>query len=154
MRRASVSWAGSTGGKSGEPESDRKHLNPATPARASGPTWAALPGMTPAQKATSTWHWPAAACRLARSASTLTVTGTLSSGMSTRVVMPPAAAARVAVAKPSHSVLPGSQTCTWESTRPGRSTSPAARSRVSRPASALVSSGSTATIVPAPRDHR
>src|SRR5215472_10968381 len=42
--------------------------------------------------------------------------------MSTRVVMPPAAAARVAVAKPSHSVLPGSHMCTWESTRPGIST--------------------------------
>lgn len=37
--------------------------------------------------------------------------------MSTIVVTPPAAAARVAVAKPSHSVRPGSLTCTWVSTR-------------------------------------
>ena len=45
--------------------------------------------------------------------------------MSTMVVTPPAAAARVAVGKPSHSVRPGSLTCTWVSTRPGsRATSP------------------------------
>ena len=43
--------------------------------------------------------------------------------MSTIVVTPPAAAARVAVAKPSHSVRPGSLTCTWVSTMPGMSTS-------------------------------
>ncbi len=45
--------------------------------------------------------------------------------MSTIVVTPPAAAALVAVANPSHSVRPGSLTCTWVSTRPGsRHTSP------------------------------
>ena len=43
--------------------------------------------------------------------------------MSIRVVTPPAAAARVAVANPSHSVRPGSFTCTCVSTRPGSSTS-------------------------------
>ncbi len=43
--------------------------------------------------------------------------------MSIRVVMPPAAAARVAVQKPSQWVRPGSFTCTWVSTRPGSSTS-------------------------------
>ena len=52
-----------------------------------------------------------------------TVGGMLLSGMSTIVVTPPAAAARVALAKPSHSVRPGSLTCTWVSTRPGSSTS-------------------------------
>ena len=41
------------------------------------------------------------------------------SGMSMMVVTPPAAAARVAEAKPSHSVRPGSLTWTWVSTRPG-----------------------------------
>src|SRR5256884_899367 len=41
--------------------------------------------------------------------------------MSTMVVTPPAAAARVAVSKPSHSVRPGSFTCTWVSTTPGSS---------------------------------
>src|SRR5688572_386745 len=51
------------------------------------------------------------------------------SGMSTMVVMPPAAAARVALAKPSHSVRPGSLTWTWVSTSPGRMTrSPASSS--------------------------
>ena len=33
----------------------------------------------------------------------------------------------VAVANPSHSVRPGSFTCTWLSTSPGSSTSPSAR---------------------------
>ena len=55
-------------------------------------------------------------------ASTVVVGGRQLSGMSTRVVMPPAAAARVAVQKPSHSVRPGSLTCTWVSTRPGSRT--------------------------------
>ena len=41
-------------------------------------------------------------------------------GMSTRVVMPPAAAARVAVAKPSQSVRPGELMWTWGSMKPGR----------------------------------
>ena len=44
------------------------------------------------------------------------------SGISMIVVTPPAAAARVAVANPSHSVRPGSLTWTWVSTRPGSST--------------------------------
>ena len=51
------------------------------------------------------------------------VGGTELSGMSMIVVTPPAAAARVADAKPSHSVRPGSLTCTWLSTSPGSSTS-------------------------------
>src|SRR6266568_3855508 len=46
----------------------------------------------------------------------------LLSGMSTRVVTPPAAAARVAVSKPSHSVRPGTFTWTCASTRPGMTT--------------------------------
>ena len=53
----------------------------------------------------------------------VTVAGMLFSGMSTIVVTPPAAAAAVAVANPSHSVRPGSFTCTWLSTSPGSSTS-------------------------------
>jgi hypothetical protein len=52
------------------------------------------------------------------------------------VTPPPAAAAAVAVAKPSHSVRPGSLTCTWVSTRPGGSTSSAVRSVTSAAASA------------------
>ena len=39
--------------------------------------------------------------------------------MSTIVVTPPAIAARVAEAKPSQWVRPGSLTCTWLSTSPG-----------------------------------
>ena len=56
--------------------------------------------------------------------------------MSMIVVTPPAAAARVAEANPSHSVRPGSLTCTWVSTRPGSSTSSSARTTVSAAATA------------------
>ena len=61
-------------------------------------------------------------CVSRRGRRTVVVAGMLLSGMSTMVVTPPAAAARVAVAKPSHSVRPGSLTCTWVSTRPGMTT--------------------------------
>ena len=80
-----------------------------------------LPGTAPPQNATSTAHCPAAAAILARSASTVVVTGEEFSGMSQIVVTPPASAARVADANPSHSVRPGSLTCTCESTTPGSS---------------------------------
>jgi hypothetical protein len=77
----------------------------------------------PPQKPTSTHVSPSAALRLTSSAATSTVGGMLLSGMSTMVVTPPDAAALVAVSNPSHSVRPGSLTCTCESTRPGSSTS-------------------------------
>ena len=99
----------------------RKHLNPRTPASSSAPSSATFPGTAPPQNATSTAHCPAAAVTLARSASTVVVTGSEFSGMSQIVVIPPARAARVADANPSHSVRPGSSTCTCESTRPGSS---------------------------------
>ena len=68
-------------------------------------------------------------------------------GMSMIVVTPPAAAALVADAKPSHSVRPGSLTCTWVSTSPGISVSSSASSTVEAAASSLPS-GSIATILP------
>jgi len=129
------SSAAPSGGNSGTPESIRKHLKPITPAWCRGSSDPVFPGTTPPQNATSTKHFPAAAARFSSSAATDTVGGSEFSGMSQIVVTPPAAAARVAVAKPSHSVLPGSFTCTWVSTRPGssgrspRSTSRAASSR-------------------------
>ena len=57
-----------------------------------------------------------------RAPATVVVAGTLLSGMSTIVVTPPAAAARVAVSNPSHSVRPGSLTWTCVSTMPGEMT--------------------------------
>ncbi len=102
-------------------------MKPTTPASCSGRRLARLPGTAPPQNATSVASWPAAAACLARSAGTVTVGGMLFSGISTIVVTPPAAAAAVAVAKPSHSVRPGSFTCTWLSTSPGSSTSSPAR---------------------------
>src|SRR2546425_8963891 len=62
--------------------------------------------------------------------------------MSTRVVIPPAAAAWVAVAKPSQSVFPGSHTWTCESTIPGRTTTSASNS-TSRGARSFASTGAT-----------
>ena len=103
-------------------------MKPKTPASCSGARSARLPGTAPPQKPTSTRTWPSATARFSSSAATVVVGGTQLSGMSTIVVTPPAAAARVAVAKPSHSVRPGSLTCTWVSTSPGSSTSSSARS--------------------------
>ena len=77
----------------------------------------------PPQKPTSTAICPAAAARFAASAATEVVGGTEFSGMSMIVVTPPAAAALVAVAKPSQWVRPGSLTCTCVSTAPGSSAS-------------------------------
>src|SRR5712664_1304701 len=50
----------------------------------------------------------ALALRFTARASGEVVAGTQFKGMSTNIVYPPAAAARVAMRKPSHSVLPGS----------------------------------------------
>lgn len=71
-----------------------------------------VPGTAQPQKPTSTKACGPAQARLVSSAATLTVVGMLFSGMSMRVVTPPAAAARVADANPSHSVRPDSLTCT------------------------------------------
>ena len=105
------------------PECTRKHLNPNTPGVASGTQSATLPGThRPRSRRRRT---PARRPRRASpaSAATVVVGGMQLSGMSTSVVTPPAAAARVADAKPSHSVRPGSFTCTCVSTSPGISTS-------------------------------
>ncbi|CAM5669770.1 hypothetical protein STENM223S_03653 [Streptomyces tendae] len=141
--RASCSW--SRCGNSSTPDGDRKALKPKTPASCSGRRSLTLSGRAPPQKPTSMCALSAATSRLVRRLSTVVVGGMELSGMSTRVVMPPAAAARVAVQKPSHSVRPGSFTCTWVSTRPGRTTwSPTSSSRA--PAGTGASYGSTAVI--------
>lgn len=106
-----------------------------------------LPGMAPPQNPTSTNAWSRATDRLSSRFSTLVVGGTEFSGMSMMVVTPPAAAARVAEAKPSHSVRPGSLTCTCVSTRPGMRVSSSASSTVSAP-TRLLPRGSMATTRP------
>ena len=68
-------------------------------ARPAASAHAALPRTTPPHAAQSTHALPRAAARLASSACTSMVSGTQFSGMSTSVVTPPAAAARVAVSK-------------------------------------------------------
>ena len=148
--RAALRPEASRGGNSSTPECSRKHLKPKTPASCSGRRSARLPGMAPPQNPTSMKACPWAASCLACRASTVVVGGMLLSGMSTIVVTPPAAAARVALAKPSHSVRPGSLTCTWVSTRPGSRTTSSSRRMVSSPERAAPAelSGSTATIRP------
>lgn len=122
-------------------------MKPKTPASCSGRSCARLPGTAPPQKPTSTCTVPRAASCLVRRCSTVVVGGSELSGMSISVVMPPAAAARVAVPKPSHVVRPGSSMCTWVSTSPGsRASSP--RSTRRAPAGTGASCGRTAVMVP------
>src|SRR5215475_6752332 len=120
--RAASRLAESRWPNSGTPESTRNALKPNTPARCSPASSPRLPGTAPPQKPTSTQP-PRAVGRLRRSALAVVVGGRQLSGMSTSVVTPPSAEARVALAKPSHSVRPGSLTWTWVSTTPGSSTS-------------------------------
>ena len=79
-----------------------------------------------AQRRPKSRHSPSISCALRRawlpSAAAVVVAGMLLSGMSISVVTPPAAAARVAVSKPSQSVRPGSLMWTCVSTRPGMTT--------------------------------
>ncbi len=80
----------------------------------------------------------------------MVVGGMLLSGMSTSVVTPPAAAARVAVAKPSHSVRPGSLMWTCESTMPGEMmASPASTTRTPGGSWPVVTGSVTAAMTPA-----
>src|SRR5262245_53944911 len=138
----------STAENSSTPDGARKHLKPRTPASTSASSSAALPGTTPPQNATSTWHLPAAAFRFCSSASTVVVAGTLLSGMSTIVVTPPAAAARVAVSNPSHSVRPGSLTWTCVSTIPGEITRSPRSMTSCRPAEAVAPRSSIRVTTP------
>ena len=119
---AAPSCSSSSDPNSSTPDGHRKHLNPNTPASWSSRRCPRSSGTAPPQNPTSTWALPSAADRFSASASTVVVGGMLFSGMSRIVVTPPAAAARVAVSNPSHSVRPGSFTCTWVSTTPGRIT--------------------------------
>ncbi len=145
---AARSWAASTGGNSSTPDGSRKHLKPITPASHSGRSWAVLPGTIPPQNPRSTASASRAAACFTRSDATSIVGGMEFSGMSTRVVTPPSAAARVAVAKPSHSVRPGSLMCTWVSTFPGSTCRPSGTTRVPGRRGASSGSGRIAVIRP------
>ena len=92
----------------------------------------ALPGTTPPMNSTLTDSLPARRVALGLERRDRRRRGMVLSGMSRIVVTPPAAAARVAVAKPSHSVRPGSLTWTCVSTRPGITTAFARVDRVAR----------------------
>src|SRR5260370_7794568 len=101
---------------SSTPLGTRKHLKPKTPASHSAHNSAVLPGTTPPQNPTSTQSFDVAAAIFSLYAVALVVAGTLFSGISIRVVTPPAAAPRFAVQKPSPSLLPGSLIYTCVST--------------------------------------
>ena len=101
----------------------RKHLNASTPAVRDRLTSAALPGTTPPMNPTSTHSSPRPRPSSLAARRRVVVAGIELSGMSSSVVTPPAAAARVAVSNPSQSVRPGSLMWTCVSTRPGITTS-------------------------------
>ena len=144
MPRASVS--ASQAGNSGHPLSHRNALRPTTPLSNSGPRACAFSGTSPPQRAKSTSDAFSASSRFATTASARIVGGSESMGMSTTVVTPPAAAARLPVAHPSQSSRPGASKCTWASTAPGSRARPVASITL---AAAPPAPGSvTATMVP------
>ena len=108
-----------TGGNSAIPESIKNDLTPSTPAVNNSSKSSILCGTTPPQKPQSTQSLSLTAANFSSKAVLVIVTGIQFNGISTKVVIPPAAAAWVAVLKPSHSVRPGSLICTCESTKPG-----------------------------------
>ena len=144
---AASSSSGVSGGNSSTPECSRKPLKPNTPSSCSERISGRFPGTAPAQKPTSTKAFRSAKSCLYSRAGEFTVEGTEFRGMSRMVVTPPAAAALVALAKPSHSVRPGSLTCTCASTRPGRRVSSGASSTTSSPSSPAPR-GAMAAILP------
>ena len=108
------------GGNSVTPDGHMNALNPKTPARWRSPRSPRLPGTAPPQNPTSTCtflgrraRWAAPRAWSSRDAVERHVEDRRHAA---------AAAARVAVSNPSHSVRPGSLTCTWVSTSPGRTT--------------------------------
>ncbi|EEQ36763.1 hypothetical protein CLUG_00887 [Clavispora lusitaniae ATCC 42720] len=115
-------YRGVMAGNSSTPLSIKNPLNPRTPMRIKGSKSSKLSGTKPPQKATSTQVWSRAAAIFWAKCAAVVVGGTAFNGMSTTVVTPPAAAACVPEAKPSHSVRPGSFKCTCASTKPGMMT--------------------------------
>ena len=99
-------------GNSSMPEWQRNALNPATPGVGECPDLPANAGHDSPVKPAIDAQLAAGGLSLSSSASVVVVTGELLSGMSKSEVIPPAAAARVAVSNPSHSVRPGSLMCT------------------------------------------
>ena len=129
-------------GNSSMPEWTRNALQPSAPAARSAGQLARVARHDAAPEADVDVQLARARrAASASSAARVVVTGMQLSGMSTSVVTPPAAAARVAVSKPSHSVRPGSLMCTWLSTSPGVTTrSPTSSTpRARRPAPSLAS---------------
>src|ERR1041385_3874528 len=84
-----------TCGNSSTPDGTRKHLNPTTPASNIGASSPVFPGTTPPQNPTSTKQLFVAVSNLVVKPESVVVGGIELSGMSTRVVTPPAAAALV-----------------------------------------------------------
>ncbi len=116
----------STAAKSSIPLFDMKAFKPITPRSRSVSSSAKFPGTNPPQSAKSTNECFSAAARFASKLGPSIVGGCAFSGMSKTVVVPPAAAAREPVAKPSHSVRPGSLKWTCASITPGKMVKPVA----------------------------
>ena len=88
------------------PDGTRKALNPSAPASSMAESSSAFSGTIPPHTPKSTRQTPSAAATFASRAATVVVTGSEFSGMSTIVVVPPAAAAFPAVSNPSQSARP------------------------------------------------
>src|SRR3954469_5777063 len=110
-------------------------LTPTTPQAASSRSRSASSSTRPPQSAKSTIARSDAISYFTSNASASSVGGIEFSGMSAIVVVPPAAAPRVAASQPSQSARPGSFTWTCASTTPGRTTRP--RASISSRASPL-----------------
>ena len=83
-------------------------LKPTTPAPAISAICATDPGVSPPQSPKSQMEDASSAARFLSTSDAFSVQGVEFSGMSKKVVPPPAARARLPVAPPSHSVRPGS----------------------------------------------
>src|SRR6266850_7690446 len=101
-------------------------FTPTTPHAASSRRRSTSASTSPPHSAKSTTALSDAASYFRSNAFASIVGGTEFSGMSAMVVVPPAAAPRVAASHPSQPARPGSLTCTCASTTPGRTTMPRA----------------------------
>ena len=97
-----------------------KALKPMAPASAMASMWSSESGVSPPQSAKSRQERFSPMRRFSSKAARVMTGGLEFSGMSKKVVPPPAARAREPVVKPSQSARPGSLKWTWASIQPGR----------------------------------
>ena len=120
------SVAASVLGKSSMPLPDMNAFSPTAPQSRNASMASSFPGTSPPHNAKSTCDFLSAIARFAMNDSASHVGGVELSGMSKKVVVPPAAHAREPVSMPSQSARPGSLKCTCASMTPGSASQPPA----------------------------